>query len=165
MLTIGALMGSKMNKKLLSIQILSILAMVISSVLLHSHYKEDPSKFCVFGDKFDCDIVNKSIYSELSGIFHFISTDLGIPFPQIYLHIPVSLISILVFLTVLTITFRIPKSNKPKRLLKTVNILMLLSILFSIYLLYIEMFILLAYCIYCIALNIIILLTYILSLK
>ncbi len=137
-----------MNKKILWIRIVAILAIIVSGVLVNAHYKEDPSKFCVFGDKFDCDIVNQSPYANLDGVFYFISSDLGIPFPEFYLPIPVSIISILMFSLVIGLTF------KPK--IKILKTLMVLSILFSIYLIYIEAFILLTYCIYCIILDLLI---------
>ncbi len=146
-----------MNKRILWIRIIAILAIIVSGILTHAHYKEDPSEFCVFGDKFDCDIVNKSPYSNLDGIVHFLNTDLGIPFPDLYIPIPVALISILVFSAVFALSF------KPKpRILKT---LMILSMLFALYLVYIEAFILLAYCIYCIILDILIILETILIWK
>lgn len=137
-----------MNKRLLWIRIIAILAIIISGLLVNAHYKEESSEFCIFGDNFDCDIVNKSPYSKVDGIFHFINTDLGIPFPDLYIPIPVSIISILVFSTIFALSFK----PKPK-ILKT---LMILSILFATYLIYIEAFILLTYCIYCIILDILI---------
>ena len=137
-----------MNKRLLWTRIIAILAIIISVILVNAHYKEETSEFCVFGDNFDCDIVNKSPYSTIDGITHFLNTDLGIPFPDLYIPIPVSIISILVFATIFALSF------KPKpRILKT---LMILSILFALYLIYIEAFILLAYCIYCIILDLLI---------
>ena len=137
-----------MNKRLLWIRIIAILVMIISGLLVNAHYKEESSEFCIFGDNFDCDIVNKSPYSKVDGIFHFINTDLGIPFPDLYIPIPVSIISILVFSTIFALSFK----PKPK-ILKT---LMILSILYATYLIYIEAFILLTYCIYCIILDILI---------
>lgn len=146
-----------MNKRLLWIRIIAILAIFVSLFLTYAHYKEKATDFCVFGDKFDCDIVNKSPYSNLDGITHFLNTDLGIPFPDLYIPIPVAIISILVFSAVFALSFR----PKP-RILKT---LMILSILFALYLLYVEIFILLAYCMYCIILDILILIETILIWK
>lgn len=139
-----------MNKRLLWIRIIAVLAIIVSGILVNAHYKVEPSKLCVIGENFDCDIVNKSPYSKVDGIFHFINSDLEIPFPELYIPIPVSVLSILVFGAVIFLTI------KPK--VKTLKILMVLSILFSLYLIYIEAFILLAYCIYCIVLDILIIL-------
>src|SRR3989338_1850871 len=46
----------------------SILAVLVFSYLLYLHYKPTDSKFCNLGEGFNCDIVNKSIYSEIIGI-------------------------------------------------------------------------------------------------
>jgi uncharacterized membrane protein len=137
-----------MNKRLIWIRIIAVLAIIVSGVLVNAHYKVEPSKLCVIGDNFDCDIVNKSPYANIDGIFYFINSDLGIPFPELYFPLPVSVISLLVFGAVILLTI------KPK--IKVLKTIMVLSILFSLYLLYIEAFILLAYCIYCIILDILI---------
>ncbi|MBT4577100.1 vitamin K epoxide reductase family protein [Candidatus Woesearchaeota archaeon] len=139
-----------MNKRILGIRIIAVLAIIVSGVLVNAHYKVEPSTLCVIGDNFDCDIVNKSPYSTIDGIFYFINSDLGINFPELYFPLPVSAISILMFGAIILLTI------KPK--IKVLKTLMVLSILFSLYLIYIEAFILLAYCIYCIILDILIIL-------
>src|SRR3989338_3070369 len=53
---------------LIIIIIISILGVLLSSYLTYLHFKPSASKLCVFGENFDCDIVNKSVYSELFGI-------------------------------------------------------------------------------------------------
>jgi len=42
--------------------------MVISVVSLQRHYAKSATAFCEVGEKFNCDIVNRSEYSSLMGI-------------------------------------------------------------------------------------------------
>src|SRR5882724_9620439 len=48
--------------------ILAILGVVVSSVSLYHHYEKSESSFCDFGGSFNCDIVNRSIYSTVLDI-------------------------------------------------------------------------------------------------
>jgi uncharacterized membrane protein len=50
------------------IAILSLAGMAVSAVSLQRHYATSASKFCEFGEKFNCDIVNRSEYSSVMGI-------------------------------------------------------------------------------------------------
>jgi len=48
--------------------ILAILGIVVSSMSLYHHYDKSESSFCDFGGSFNCDIVNRSIYSTVFDI-------------------------------------------------------------------------------------------------
>jgi vitamin-K-epoxide reductase (warfarin-sensitive) len=50
------------------IAILALAGMVVSAVSLQRHYAKSASAFCDFGERFNCDIVNRSEYSGLMGI-------------------------------------------------------------------------------------------------
>lgn len=50
------------------IAILSLVGVVLSAVSLQRHYAKSDTTFCDFSQKFSCDIVNRSEYSELVGI-------------------------------------------------------------------------------------------------
>src|SRR6202050_1896512 len=41
---------------------------VVSSVSLHHHYGTSQTNYCDFGASFNCDIVNRSIYSTILGV-------------------------------------------------------------------------------------------------
>ncbi|MDP3916835.1 MAG: vitamin K epoxide reductase family protein [Nanoarchaeota archaeon] len=159
------------KKGLLWIRIIAILAILLSSLLVYEHYKTTPSEFCTFGESFDCDLVNKSAYSTIDGIFYFLSMDLGLhQIPLFYIPIPLSLMGILVFLFVLLSAHSINnKKNlfgiKPKNQIKVLKWLMVLSILLALYLIYIEKFILLMWCIYCLGLDILIVISAILIMR
>src|SRR5882724_11253069 len=48
------------------IMLLSVAGVVVSSVSLYHHYdNKSGSSFCDFGGSFNCDIVNRSIYSKV----------------------------------------------------------------------------------------------------
>ena len=51
-----------------AITILSLAGMVVSAISLQRHYAKSASAFCDFGERFNCDIVNRSQYSSLMGI-------------------------------------------------------------------------------------------------
>jgi uncharacterized membrane protein len=147
------------NIKKLSIAIIifSFLAIIISAYLITLHYSDGES-FCNLSTEFDCGIVNKSIWSEFppgSGI-------------------PVSLMGALSFGFIILLTelimhkveFSIGSTKVNRKLL--INIifyLMLISVLFAAYLLYIELVYILSICILCVALDLLIIIVLILSYK
>lgn len=53
---------------MLAIAILSLAGMAVSAVSLQRHYARSATAFCDFGEKFNCDIVNRSEYSRILGI-------------------------------------------------------------------------------------------------
>jgi vitamin-K-epoxide reductase (warfarin-sensitive) len=52
----------------LAIAFLAVAGMVVSAVSLQRHYARSATAFCDVGEKFDCDIVNRSEYSTVMGI-------------------------------------------------------------------------------------------------
>jgi vitamin-K-epoxide reductase (warfarin-sensitive) len=48
--------------------ILALAGMMISGVSLERHYAKSATAFCEVGERFNCDIVNRSEYSSLMGI-------------------------------------------------------------------------------------------------
>lgn len=50
------------------IAVLAAAGMVVSGFSLQRHYAKSATSFCDLGEKFDCDIVNRSEYSSLMGI-------------------------------------------------------------------------------------------------
>ena len=51
-----------------SIAILALAGVVVSAVSLERHYAKSATGFCDVSQKFNCDIVNRSEYSEVEGI-------------------------------------------------------------------------------------------------
>ena len=145
------------NKLIKWMIFISVIAIIISSYLLYLHYA-DTSSFCDFSPSLSCDIVNKSRYSE---------------FP-VGSGIPVSLIGIITFFVVIFLlnsidnnkSFKIGKTKiGRKELSNFLFYLMIASLIFALYLVYAELFLILSICILCVALDIIIIIMLILSYK
>jgi len=61
--------STKANRILfLGIALLAVAGMAVSAVSLQRHYAKSASAFCDFGERFNCDIVNRSEYSTVMGI-------------------------------------------------------------------------------------------------
>ena len=52
----------------LAIAVLAVAGIVVSAISLQRHYAKSASAFCDIGEKFNCDIVNRSEYSSVMGI-------------------------------------------------------------------------------------------------
>src|SRR5579863_6637181 len=50
------------------IAVLALAGMAVSSVSLRHHYGTSQTNYCDFGASFNCDIVNRSIYSTVLGV-------------------------------------------------------------------------------------------------
>ena len=112
---------------LLAISLLALGGALISSVSLYHHYGASQSSFCDFAESFNCDIVNRSIYSMV-------------------FRIPVALIGIIGYLGLLGLaTVYRAKAQTPALLL----IASLAGLGFALYLTYIEAFVLAVWCILC----------------
>jgi uncharacterized membrane protein len=64
----GASSANENRGLFLAIAILAFAGMVVSAISLQRHYAKSASAFCDFGERFNCDIVNRSEYSTLVGI-------------------------------------------------------------------------------------------------
>src|SRR5215467_14506549 len=107
----------------------AIAGMAVSSFSLYHHFGTSKTSFCTFGESFNCDLVNRSSYSTLFGI-------------------PVALIGILGYLLILAFaTIYRDKAETPFMLL----IASLAGWGFSLYLTYVEKFVLAAWCILCLS--------------
>jgi vitamin-K-epoxide reductase (warfarin-sensitive) len=52
----------------LAVSVLAVAGVFVSAVSLQRHYAKSASAFCDFGERFNCDIVNRSEYSTVMGI-------------------------------------------------------------------------------------------------
>lgn len=101
------------------------------SYLTYLHYAKNHSTVCSIKSSFNCDIVNKSSYSEFLGI-------------------PVATLGILSSLILIFLVYKILK-RKDTRFRGYALYLSLINILFSSYLIRIELFVLKTFCIFCLA--------------
>ena len=119
---------TKFSRSLLvAIAILSVAGMIVSSISLQRHYAKSATAYCEFGEKFNCDIVNRSEYSSVAGI-------------------PVSLIGVAGYGLLLTLsTLCRFRPETPTRLLTVAAA----GLVFALYLTYIEAYVLTTWCILC----------------
>src|SRR5580704_2726266 len=63
----SAMSGSS-NRLLSLVAILAVCGIAVSSVSLQHHYATSKTAYCDIGEAFNCDIVNRSVYSSVFGI-------------------------------------------------------------------------------------------------
>src|SRR5579863_5679646 len=105
----------------------ALAGVTVSSFSLFHHFNKSKTSFCDLGQSFNCDLVNRSVYSTVLGV-------------------PVSLIGILGYLLIfgLATVYR-EKAETPVMLLAV----SVAGLGFSLYLTYIEAHVLNAWCILC----------------
>ena len=117
------------NNRILSavIAALAVAGIIVSGVSLQRHYAKSASAFCDLGEKFNCDIVNRSEYSSVMGI-------------------PVAAIGMAGYgvLLILSTVYR-TRQETPTRLLAAA----IAGLGFALYLTYVEGYILNTWCILC----------------
>jgi len=119
--------GSGTRVLFLVIAILSLAGLIVSAVSLQRHYAKSATSYCEFGEKFNCDIVNRSEYSSLIGI-------------------PVAGIGVAGYGLLLVLsTFQRFHDQTPTRLLLAAGA----GLAFALYLTYVEAYVLMTWCILC----------------
>jgi vitamin-K-epoxide reductase (warfarin-sensitive) len=121
--------SSKNNRLFLAIAILAVAGVAVSAVSLQRHYAKSATAFCELGEKFNCDIVNRSEYSSVMGI-------------------PVAVIGLVGYgvLLALATVYR-SRTETPMRLL----VAALAGLAFALYLTYVEGYVLETWCILCLS--------------
>ncbi len=61
-------MNPRVQRLMSLVAILAVGGVVVSSVSLQHHYGTSKTEFCDIGNTFNCDVVNRSEYSEVLGI-------------------------------------------------------------------------------------------------
>ncbi len=118
----------------LLIAILSLAGIAVSAISLQRHYAKSATEFCDFSQKFSCDIVNRSEYSEVAGI-------------------PVAAIGIAGYAALLLLcTFWKSRSETPTRLFAAACA----GLAFALYLTYIEGYKLKTWCVLCLVSQVVI---------
>jgi uncharacterized membrane protein len=126
-----AVTGSASRNRILFalIAVLSFAGVVVSLVSLQRHHAKSATSYCEFGQKFNCDIVNRSQYSTIEGI-------------------PVAGIGIAGYAALfLLATVGRSRVETPNRLLGAA----LTGLAFALYLTYIEAYELMTWCILCLS--------------
>lgn len=147
---IQQILPERLRKNLKLIVIFSIIGIILSLYLTYQHFKEGKDAFCqALGG--GCDIVNKSLYSELGGLLTLFGINIDFPFP-------VAIVGLLGFIFNLVIAMLLRKGVSitnldsrltPKFLLKLLFAANLFGLIFSIFVTYVEYGILGVPCYYC----------------
>lgn len=116
---------------------LNFLAVLDTAYLVFVHFKPSASEFCTINGYLNCDVVNKSVYAELFGI-------------------PVAVLGLLTYLALIGMAFLYKRSGN-QNLLWALFGLVTTGLAFSLYLTYVEFFVLYAVCIFCLVQQVIIL--------
>ena len=111
----------------LAIAVLALTGAIVSGVSLERHYAKSATSYCDFGEKFNCDIVNRSEYSEVMGI-------------------PVAGIGVVGYGVLFALsTLYQARAKTPLRLL----VAAIAGLAFALYLTYVEGYVLTTWCILC----------------
>jgi uncharacterized membrane protein len=121
--------------------VLALLGVTISAVSLKNHYSTEETSYCSFDETFNCDLVNRSIYSSIN-------------------HVPVALIGLLGYGMIAALSRFAPRSRRIAALLVASS---LFGLGFAAYLTYIEARVLGVWCILCLSSQLIILAITVLS--
>lgn len=124
---------------------LAVLGMLATAYLTYQHYKFSGQSFCNINNYVSCDIVNKSKYSEIFGV-------------------PVSILGFVAYSIFFIATLGLLKNWSFEKIGGALTAFTGFSFLFSIYLTYIEFFVLQAICVFCVTQQIIILIIFIILL-
>lgn len=121
--------GPTSARLMLAIALVATAGVAVSSISLYHHFGTSKTSFCNFSESFNCDIVNRSTYSNVLGV-------------------PVALIGILGYLLILALaTVYRDKAETPAML----SIASVGGLGFALYLTYIEKFVLQAWCVLCLS--------------
>lgn len=119
-----------MRKRLIAIAALSVLGIVVSGYSLLHHSSFVSGAFCTINSTFNCDIVNKGPFSEVGGV-------------------PVALIGVLGYVFLLVAAMLYAKRPQDRALLAFLLLASAGGFAFSLYLTYLEAFVLKAWCLLC----------------
>jgi len=114
---------------MVAIALLAIAGVAVSSVSLYHHYGTSATSFCTFGAEFNCDVVNRSVYSTIAGV-------------------PVALIGILGYAALFGLAIVGRKCDGTRWWLLAASVL---GLGFALYLTYIEKYVLTFWCILCLS--------------
>ncbi|MFZ0286161.1 MAG: vitamin K epoxide reductase family protein [Terriglobales bacterium] len=122
-------MTSAMRRVFTAIAVLALAGIAVSSLSLYHHYGTSQTNYCDFGASFNCDIVNRSIYSTVLGV-------------------PDALIGVLGYAGLLALATVYRTKAEASAMLLIVSVA---GLSFALYLTYIEAFVLATWCILCLS--------------
>jgi|TARA_B100001971_G_C17922011_1_gene398264 uncharacterized membrane protein len=148
-----------MKKKPLQILVIvSFLALIVSAHLLYLHYSSEDSYFCNLDNLSGCNVVNKSVYSTTDGVINnILGTHINFPFPT-------ALLSLLVFAFIFAGSYSLYQDKSffkisRKKLITYFQFLLVISLIYALFLIYIEAYVLNVWCVFCLVLDVLILIS------
>ncbi len=112
---------------LIAIVLLALVGIGLSSASLVAHYKKSPTEYCDLGDNFNCDLVNRSPYSEI-------------------VHVPVAAIGLAGYVFLIVMAWLAQKRRAAAWAMLVASVA---GLVFALRLTYIEAYVLDAWCILC----------------
>jgi len=109
---------------------LAIIGMILTGYLIYLHYSPTEALLCA--ESSGCDVVNKSVYSEIWGI-------------------PIAALGFLMYLSILVLAILAEKGFQKRAMLLSIFFIALAGVVFSSYLTYVQFFVLYAVCSFCLA--------------
>ncbi|MGC2324732.1 MAG: vitamin K epoxide reductase family protein [Terriglobales bacterium] len=114
-----------MNRLLLAISLLAVVGMALSAVSLKNHYSGVKTEYCDLSENFNCDLVNRSVYSRVGPV-------------------PVAALGLMGYALLFVL------SRMPRRGARILTLLgALAGLAFSLYLTYVEAYLLGVWCVLC----------------
>jgi len=113
------------NRVLLVISLLAVAGMALSAVSLKNHYSGEKTEYCDLGENFNCDVVNRSVYSHIGPV-------------------PVAAIGLVGYAALFALSRLRQRGTRVLMLLGA-----LAGLAFALYLTYIEAYVLGVWCILC----------------
>lgn len=114
------------NGLTIAVAVLCIIGAALSGVSLHNHYGTSKTEYCDLDETFDCDLVNRSIFSKFMGI-------------------PVALIGLVGYVFLFAVSVVRGRAFATLRLVASSA-----GLVFALYLAYIEARVLAVWCLLCI---------------
>jgi len=136
---------AKIRKMLIAIAVLAFLSMGVTAYLIYLHYVPAATSICEINEQFNCDVVNKSQWSYIA---------IG------PVKIPVAIMGFLYYLGIFIGTVgvlgrwpftRIIKWFEPSNMIRLMRWFTYIGLPFTLYLTYIEAFVLHTFCLFCVA--------------
>jgi vitamin-K-epoxide reductase (warfarin-sensitive) len=129
----------------LLLSLINFLAILVSAYLTYMHFKPELTDICNLSEKWNCDIVNKSVYSEIFGI-------------------PVSILGLIAYTAFLTFSIRGLRHDQSKWL-PYFLFFVAGGTAFALYLTGIEAFVLRTFCLFCVTQQVLILIELFLAIR
>lgn len=147
-------------RRLQLMRVLAVLGILLSLFLTFQYYQEDKTSWCVLGTYVDCTLL-ESPYATLDGVFHFLAVDMGLPVPLYSLPLPNSVLFFLFFLFVFIIALNIHAGRDtygmlPRKAAFVAKCLLYAAAVYTIYLTYVETYLLYSFCVLCAALTVLV---------